>query len=98
MAGSPALIAEHRLVRRLRDAGALSPETACALPPLRWMEQRRLARLLDRSVVRETGPGRFYLDPDTWAQYRRERQRLVLTLLGVVAVVLLLIGWLARPR
>lgn len=95
MAGSPALVAEHRLVRRLHEAGALSPETAATLPELRWMEQRRLDRLLSLGVIREASPGRFYLDPDALAEYRGARQRRVLVALGVVLLALLLMFWLS---
>src|SRR5215217_769460 len=87
MSTSPALIAEHRLIRKLRNAGATSAAGASSLEDLRWLEQRRLERLRSRAIVREPQPGRFYLDEAAYAELRAHRLRLLLGLAALIAAV-----------
>ena len=57
MPGAPVNAAERRIVRRLREAGALRPGETDPLEGLRGLQQRRLAHLVARGVVREAAPG-----------------------------------------
>ena len=94
MAVSPALIAEHRLIRRLRRAGAISAATAHELPELHGFERRRLEHLRDRSILVEPQPGLFYLDEAAYTQLRLRRRRRALILLGAGFVAWALL-WLS---
>jgi len=55
-------IAERRLIDRLLRGRAFTPDTAQPLADLRWVEGRRLQRLLAKHVILEPQPGRYYLD------------------------------------
>ena len=70
MSGAPIHAAERRLVRRLREQGAVSPGAAEPLDGLSGLQRRRLPRLVARGHVREVSPGRYYLDEDAWDAYR----------------------------
>jgi len=86
MSGAPIHAAERRIVRHLREQGAVSPGAAEPLDDLRRLERRRLPRLVARGVVLEASPGRYYLDEDAWGAYRRGR---LLLALGLMAALLL---------
>ena len=86
------LIAERRVVNKLMLANAVSPETATQpgeMDGLRWIQARRLAKLVDAGVVREPQPGRYYLDiPALAERVNTRRQRgAVLMLILVMAML-----------
>ena len=87
MPGAPVNAAERRIVRRLREAGALRPGETDRLEGLRGLQQRRLAHLVARGVVREAAPGSYYLDEDAWDAYVSAKRRIAFIMLGIVAVV-----------
>ena len=83
-----ALIAERRVILRLMRAGAVSGETARPLDNLRWMQARRLKRLVDAGVVQEARPGRYYLNVPALADHMTaRRQRAALLLVVVLALI-----------
>jgi hypothetical protein len=84
--------AEHHVVRRLRAAGALSPDTAQPVGEVTLLELRGLARLIQARAVREF-EGRVYLDEAAYDAFRAARiRRAVLVLAGVLAVFFALYG------
>ena len=87
MSGAPNHAAERRIVRRLREEGAVSPGAAEPLDELRGLQRRRLPRMIARGIVREASPGRYYLDEDAWDSYRSQQLRLALALAGVMLLV-----------
>ena len=91
MPGTPVTAAERRVVRRLREAGALRPGAADRLEGLRGLQQRRLAHLVTRGIVRETEPGLYYLDEDAWDAYVSAKRRLAFIMLAIVAAVGLIV-------
>jgi hypothetical protein len=89
--GAPAVAAviirrEQELVDLFRSAGATSPATAKSLGEVGVEQAWPLSRLRRRAIVRESAPGRYYLDEEVWTAIRGIRQRMVLLLLTVVAV------------
>lgn len=90
------IAAERRLIRRLRDAGATSPLRAYALGDLRWVQRRRLRRLLRVGAIREAHPGAYFLDESVYAEHRRVRW--VRALVGVAVMLVILIAVLLVGR
>jgi hypothetical protein len=89
MAAVPAgVIAERRVVNKLMLANAVSPDTATSLDGLRWLQARRLQRLIDAGVVSEQQPGRYYLDiPALAERMTARRQRVAILMLLAVAIM-----------
>jgi hypothetical protein len=82
---------ERELVDLFRSAGATSPATALSLNDVGVAEAWPLARLRRRAVVREASPGKYYLDEEVWVVMRGMRQRIIFTLLALVALVSFLV-------
>ncbi len=79
---------ENHLVQHMRDAGALSPDTAKSLRDLHLDEDDfALRRLHRRAVVREVHPGEYYLDEEVWRAAMDTRRRLL-----SIVVVLIVLG------
>lgn len=75
---------------RLMHADAVSAANAQPLDGLRWLQARRLARLVAKGVVREASPGRYYLSiPDlaTHMTMRRHRVAVAMALVFVLFAV-----------
>ena len=89
--------AERRLVRRLHDGGARTPETAQPLPALRHLQARRLDHLKDVGAIVEAAPGRFYVDDEAYAAYRGDRRAVALGI-ALAAVGAALALTFAGPR
>jgi hypothetical protein len=58
----PLVHAEHRIARRLRDAGACSPETAQPVGPKRLIDHRVEGRMVGAGALRDVGGQRYYLE------------------------------------
>jgi hypothetical protein len=87
------LAKERRLVEAFERTGATSPERAVTPDQLNvdasgvgWR------RLHTRAIVREAGAGsgRYYLDVEVWDATRRQRQRMVIVMLVIVAALVAL--------
>ena len=89
------LAAERRIVRALRRASALNPETAIHLATPRPLSRWRLARLHRAGVVVAAGSDRFYLSPDGYTAYRQRRRRRALAVLAVVLPIFGLLWWIS---
>jgi hypothetical protein len=76
--------------RAFQAAGALDPGTAQGLDAIGIEENRALRRLKRHDVVRESSPGCYYLDEETWQSVRSTRLKLALMIIGAVALVGLL--------
>jgi hypothetical protein len=80
------LIAERRVIMRLMRADAVSVANAQPLEGLRWLQARRLQRLIAKGVVRETSPGIYYLSaPDLAAHMTVRRHRAAVAMAIVLA-------------
>ena len=65
----------RRIVDAVRSAGATSPFTAHRLADLDLEEDWLVERLVNRQVLRQAEPGRYYLDEKAWQALRRARGR-----------------------
>ena len=81
------LIAERRVVMRLMRADAVSAAAAQPLDGLRWLQARRLRRLLNKGVVVEAQPGRYYLNVPALADHMTARRHRAAVALALVIVL-----------
>ena len=89
---------ERSLLRRLRSASAVDPQTAIPLEPRSPLARFRLGRLEHAGAVVPTSSGRRYLDAAGFARYRQARQRRALRILIVVLPLLLIFAWYMASR
>ncbi len=85
---------ERELVEHFTDAGAVSPSSARSPSDLGVHERFAWIRLVERGVIREAAPGRYYFDEPTWVALRRRRRQLSLVLMifaGVLAVAMMIV-------
>jgi hypothetical protein len=92
--GAPAIAAilrrrEQEVVDDFRAAGALSPSTAQSYPAMGLGQTLAVKRLHNRAVIREAGPGVYYLDEEVWAAVRRTRRRLATVFIAILIVLLI---------
>jgi hypothetical protein len=79
---------EQEVIDDFRAAGATSPERAQSYTALGFGETLAVRRLRNRAVIREAGPGVYYVDEEVWAAVRRSRHRLLGIVVAILAVVL----------
>lgn len=79
---------ERRMVGRLVSAGAVSKESAKTLESVGLHGGLILHRLRERAVIRETTPGHFYVDLESWEAVRHMRRRAA-SVVGILALILL---------
>jgi hypothetical protein len=95
----PAIIhAEHRVVRALRQAGAVGPEAARPLLDMSGLEQRATNRMLATGAIREAAAGRYWLDEAAYGSYRGERRRRALLVMAAALLVVLGLALLGIVR
>jgi hypothetical protein len=85
---------ERQLVRRFREAGAITPAAARTVEELQ-VHGLALRRLRHRAVIREAAPDRLYLDEEVWDALGRTRRRVSI---AVLCLIVLLIAVLAVRR
>lgn len=90
--GAPAIAAvinrkEKEVVELFREVGATSPAAAKSLTDIGVEQAWPLSRLRRRAIVREAAPGKYYLDEEVWTAMRGMRQRMVLVVVGIAALV-----------
>jgi hypothetical protein len=82
---------EREVRAAFQSAGAIDPGTSRPLAEIGIEESRAVRRLHRQEIVRESSPGCFYFDEETWDSVRATRLRL--GLMVVIAVVItLLVG------
>ncbi len=92
---------QRKLVQRLHDEGATSPERA---QPLSKKDARLLKTVVREGVVVEASPGAFYVDPARYAwwtdpQRGKETAKQVLLVFGTLILLLgALIAGIALTR
>jgi hypothetical protein len=72
---------ERELVEHFMGAGAVSPSSARSSSDLGVHERFAWMRLVERGVIREAAPGRYYFDEPSWVALRRRRRRLAIVLM-----------------
>lgn len=76
------------MVGRLVAAGAVSKESAKTLESVGLHKGVILHRLRERAVIRETTPGHYYVDLESWEAVRHMRRRAA-SVVGILALILL---------
>ena len=90
--------ARRRVVRRLEQLGAVSPETATPLPGLHGLERGRLRRLVELGVIHEPAPEHYWLDEVRYQTYANHHRRITILVVIAVFVALFFVVELAgRP-
>lgn len=84
----PILIAERRVVRHLREAGALSAATATAFTPERRLHRKALAKLQGKGAAKAGPAGTLWLDEPAYAAMRGKRRKLAGAILGATVAAL----------
>ena len=80
-------IAERRIIHQLLRANAVTSAGASPVDLQRAIDGRRFRRLLDRGVIVEATPGRYFLDAPRFAEYAEgRRRRAVIAALTVIAL------------
>ena len=79
---------EQQVIDDFRAAGATSPERAQSYTALGFGETLAVRRLRNHAVIREAGPGVYYLDEEVWEAVRRSRHRLLGVVIAILAVLL----------
>jgi hypothetical protein len=74
---------ERRLIARMRESGATSPERAQTLDLSRFAAFR-LRRLTAGGAIVALADGRYYFSEPGWRSYRAARKRRALAIVGVV--------------
>ncbi len=82
------LMKERHIAEAFEGAGITAPERArdpeevgVGMHGIGWR------RLVDRAVVREASPGKWYIDMPSWLALRRQRRRMSIILLVLVIAV-----------
>ena len=77
---------ERRIVDAFRRAGAVDPRAAVIPSTIGVAERFAFRKLRQHAVLREAGPGAFYLDEPSWEALRSMRRRLALMLMLLMLV------------
>lgn len=78
---------ERDVVDMMRYVGAISPAAARPIQDLGIDDDVGFRRLRDREVVRESAPGRYYLDEGVWASVRRTRRRATIVIAAIALII-----------
>lgn len=90
------LMKERHVAEAFVGAGITSAEKARAPEELGvGMHGIGWRRLVDRAIVREAAPGKWYLDVPSWVATRRMRRRRALMM---IVLVLIIAGYLLYNR
>ena len=87
---------QRELVEHFTEAGAVSPSSARSPTDLGVHERFAWMRLVERGVIREAAPGRYYFDEPTWVALRQRRRRVavvVIIVCVVLAVAVMIATW-----
>lgn len=83
---------EREVVEAYRRARAITVATAVSPAELGLEDGTTIRRLRRRAILRETEPGRYYLDEPSWEALRGIRHRLAAVILIIVALLGLVLG------
>ena len=85
-------------VRHFRELGATSPETAVTYQPQRHLERRALAYLTGKQVVRLGDDGRYWLDEEAAAEWRRSMRTTTAVIAGGLVAAGVALFFATRSR
>ena len=80
---------EREVRAAFQNAGSTDPGSSKPLSEIGVEESRALRRLQRHTIVRESSPGCFYFDEETWVSVRSTRMRLAIMIVIAVLITLL---------
>jgi hypothetical protein len=89
---------QNKAIRRFKEAGAVSPETAVELDQIGLRDSRVFRRMVDRDVFKTTVQGKYYMDVDAAEEYRKRRRERALTALLIVLAIAAVVIYLSTIR
>ena len=90
MSAAVVILKQNQLMRRFAEAGATTPATAKVPEDIRCRQNWIFRRMVARGVFVPVGNGRFYMDEDAAAEFKRRRRARLLWMLALVAVAMAL--------
>ncbi len=90
MTAASVVIRQNRYIRKFRQAGATSPETARTPQEIGVRHSWLFRRMADAGVFVDVGGGRYYLDEEGTEHYlyRRWVRMIVVTAIGLIVLAL----------
>jgi hypothetical protein len=79
-----------KLVNKFIDAGVTTPKAAKTLEVLNIRPGLMFKRLMNRGVIIESGPERYYLNEENLVEYHQKRRFRILIFLGIIIILILL--------
>ncbi len=79
----------RRIIRRFYQYNALNPAHALSIEELGLRRNHMFNRLIQRKVIIEPTQGRFYLDEENYARFRKDR--LLIALIAIIIVFIALV-------
>ncbi len=89
---------QNQYLRRFQEAGAISPDTAASLEQVGCRDARMFQRLVRRGVIRQTEPGKYYLDVEAAQAFRKARRERALNALLIVLVIAVVVIYFSMKR
>lgn len=77
---------EKEIVRAFRSAGATTAAKSASTSELGVHERMPFRILRWREVIRETTPGRYYLDEAAWARMSKRRKQMLVVAIAFVVL------------
>jgi hypothetical protein len=79
-----------KLVNKFIDAGATTPKAAKTPEVLNIRPGLMFKRLMNRGVIIESGPERYYLNEENLVEYKKARRVRMMIILGALILLILL--------
>ena len=79
-----------KIVRTFIGSGTTSPKTSKTLYELNLRRGLIMKRLINRRVIIETSPERYYLHVENLAEYRKARRKRILIFIGILILLILI--------
>jgi hypothetical protein len=89
---------QNQYLRRFQEAGAVAPESAMSLEQVGLRDSRMFQRLVRREVIRQAGPGKYYLDVQAAQAFRTARRERALNALLIVLVIAVVLIYFTMKR
>jgi hypothetical protein len=78
-----------KLVNKFIDAGATTPKAAKTLEVLNIRPRLMFKRLLNRGVIIESGPERYYLNAENLVEHNKSRRVRMIIFIGFMIILIL---------
>jgi hypothetical protein len=79
-----------KLVNKFIDAGVTTPKAAKTLEVLNIRPRMMFKRLMNRGVIIESDPERYYLNAENLVEYKKARRVRMMIFIGVMVILIIL--------